>query len=284
MAQFPALSLWTDAWIADTKHLTRCERGTYLDLLILMWRTAGCRVPNDDAWLGRHLGMTPTEVVLELRPLILEFCQSDGNFIQQKRLSIEFVRAKRFHTSQTARAKSRWRNNKKSTPAVPTYGNATLPSSHSKNIEADASISSSNPTATDCKIEPEPKKRFAYPPEFETFWQQYPRGEGKGGAHKVWVQIVKTGKATNEELIAGAMRYATDPNRDPSYTKHASTWLNAGCWGDAPLPKRGGQGNGRQRDDSRSIRKVFDDYFGTNGPGDVPREADLKLIPGGRDK
>jgi len=90
MAQFPALMLWTDAWIADTKHLSRLERGTYHDLLVLMWRSPGCKVPNDDGWLGKRLGMTRAEVETELRPLISEFCQTDGNHIWQKRLMKEW--------------------------------------------------------------------------------------------------------------------------------------------------------------------------------------------------
>lgn len=108
MAQFPGLLLWTDAWVADTKHLSRLERGTYLDLLVLMWRTPGCRVPNDDEWLAKRLAMTPAEVAAELRPLIVEFCQTDGNWIFQKRLQKEFVRAFNHSEKQSDRAKSRW--------------------------------------------------------------------------------------------------------------------------------------------------------------------------------
>lgn len=45
MAEFPAMPLWTDAWVADTRHLTRCERGTYHDLLVEMWRSPHCALP-----------------------------------------------------------------------------------------------------------------------------------------------------------------------------------------------------------------------------------------------
>jgi uncharacterized protein YdaU (DUF1376 family) len=93
MAQFPGLMLWTDAWIADTVHLSRLERGIYIDLLVLIWRTPGCRVPNDDKWLAKHMRMNAKEVSQELRPIIREFCQCDGNHIFQKRLQKEFVRA-----------------------------------------------------------------------------------------------------------------------------------------------------------------------------------------------
>lgn len=112
MAQFPGLMLWTGAWVADTAHLSRLERGTYMDLIVLMWRTPGCRVPNDNAWLARHMRMSADEVVQELRPIIKEFCQTDGNWLFQKRLQIEFVRAFKRSHSQSVRAKSRWERQK----------------------------------------------------------------------------------------------------------------------------------------------------------------------------
>src|SRR5262245_66653988 len=108
MAQFPGLMLWTVAWVADTCHLSRDVRGAYMDLLIKMWRTPGCRVPNDDAWLGKHLFMTAEEVVTVLRPIIKEFCQTDGNWIFQKRLQREFVRAFQTQVLRKSRAKSGW--------------------------------------------------------------------------------------------------------------------------------------------------------------------------------
>lgn len=127
MARFPALMLWTDAWIADTHHLTYEQSGIYLALIVLMWRTPKCRVPNDDKWLAKHLHMTSTEVANDLKPLIKEFCQSDGFWITQKRLTREFLRAKKLSTHQRGRAKSRWDNKNRDAPAVPTVALPPLP-------------------------------------------------------------------------------------------------------------------------------------------------------------
>jgi hypothetical protein len=129
-------------------------------------------------------------------------------------------------------------------------------------------------------------KQFEYSAAFEAFWQHYPLHLAKGAAHKAWGRAIKSGQVTNEELIAGADRYAADPNRHPSYTKHGATWLNAGCHNDSPLPPRGGQNGGRPapKDDPRSIRGAFDRLFDQfNGPeetGDVPRQTDLRVVSG----
>lgn len=120
MAEFAALPLFTDAWIADTKHLSRLERGTYHDLLVLMWRTPECRVPNNDDWLSKRLGLTPFEVESELRPLISEFCQTDGNWLFQKRLRKEFKWCSTNRHNQSVRAKLRWEKEKNNAGAYAT--------------------------------------------------------------------------------------------------------------------------------------------------------------------
>ena len=44
--------------------------------------------------------------------------------------------------------------------------------------------------------------------------------------------------ATPEEILQGATRFASDPNRVPTFTPHPATWLNQGRWSDEPLPPR----------------------------------------------
>lgn len=89
MSTFPAIPLFVDAWVADTSHLSRAERGLYLDLLTLMWRTPECRVPNEIEWIARRLRCSDDELPM-LRQIIAEFCQSTGNWITQKRLKKEY--------------------------------------------------------------------------------------------------------------------------------------------------------------------------------------------------
>jgi hypothetical protein len=71
---------------------------------------------------------------------------------------------------------------------------------------------------------------------FDLFWKIYPLKVGKAAAKKAWDKAVT--KADQDEIINGALQYAQDPNRHPSYTAHPSTWLNAGRWSDDPLPQR----------------------------------------------
>jgi hypothetical protein len=72
--------------------------------------------------------------------------------------------------------------------------------------------------------------------DFDMFWNSYPLKVGKAAAKRAWDKAITIEKP--EVIIMGAYRYALDPNRHPSFTAHASTWLNAGRWADAPLPPR----------------------------------------------
>jgi hypothetical protein len=72
--------------------------------------------------------------------------------------------------------------------------------------------------------------------KFDEFWVVYPRKVGKQDAQRAYLRALKN--ATHEEIVEGAQRYASDPNRVEQFTAHPATWLNRGSWGDQPLPPR----------------------------------------------
>lgn len=83
-----------------------------------------------------------------------------------------------------------------------------------------------------------PPAGFAIPAgSFDRFWAAYPAKVAKGAARKAWPKALKAA-GDAERIIAGAERYAVDPNREPGFTAHPSTWLNAERWDDDPLPPK----------------------------------------------
>lgn len=72
--------------------------------------------------------------------------------------------------------------------------------------------------------------------EFERFWRLYPRKVGKRKAQEAFGRAVARGGST--QVLAGARRYADDPNRIAEFTAHPTTWLNRDGWLDEPLPAR----------------------------------------------
>jgi len=96
MAEFPALQLWTDAYLGDTAHLTTIEHGAYLLLLMTAWRTGDCSLPDDDKMLARYCRMTAVQWA-RIKPLMLTFWQVQNGRWMQRRLTDEYnaVRQKR---------------------------------------------------------------------------------------------------------------------------------------------------------------------------------------------
>jgi hypothetical protein len=81
---------------------------------------------------------------------------------------------------------------------------------------------------------PDSPQRSSYPDEFEHVWNLYPLKRDKKAAYKAYLKASK--EVTKDALIEGVVRYRDDPNRKPQFTKHFSTWLNAGSWDDEALP------------------------------------------------
>lgn len=108
MADYPALPLWTDAYIADTMHMGCLESGAYLHLLMAAWRSPSCTLPDDDKQLGRMARCTPREWQ-RVSPVVMNFWTLDEKTKtwSQKRLlkEREYVRAKSERAKRAADTK-----------------------------------------------------------------------------------------------------------------------------------------------------------------------------------
>lgn len=215
MAEFPALPLWTDSYLADASHLSDAEHGRYLLMLIHLWRMPECRFPNDDVWLGRKFSCTREQVAGELRPLIREFFSTDGNWLHQKRMTRERTRVMTSHQKQSDRAKSRWEKEKASS-----RGNASPAMQPYPYPEPLNSIDKPNGLSP-------PKSPKG---DFGAFWLSCPRKVGKRAAQLAYARGLARG-ASPETIQAGMQRYAASRAGQPvEYTVHPATWLNQDRW------------------------------------------------------
>jgi uncharacterized protein YdaU (DUF1376 family) len=121
MAEFPALPLFTDAYLGDTTHLSTFEHGAYLLLLIVSWRSSGCCVADDDALLSRYTRMT-RDKWRKVRPILEPFFMISDGFWHQARLQNELQHLQSRREQQVAAgnasaiAKSLKRGKRGSTP------------------------------------------------------------------------------------------------------------------------------------------------------------------------
>lgn len=76
--------------------------------------------------------------------------------------------------------------------------------------------------------------------EFDDWYEQYPRKEGKGQARLKYRQARRAGVKA-ETLDAGVLEYVARLKRDgtpKTYTKLPGTWLNGECWLDEDVVRR----------------------------------------------
>jgi hypothetical protein len=67
--------------------------------------------------------------------------------------------------------------------------------------------------------------------EFDSFWASYPRKIGKEAAKKAFTKALT--KTTAEKIMSGVEDLRIQvAGKDPQFTPHAATWLNAGRWDD----------------------------------------------------
>lgn len=70
---------------------------------------------------------------------------------------------------------------------------------------------------------------------FEGWFRQYPRQWGKSAAKQQYEKVTRAGRASPDELLLGAMRYAEErTGQDPRFTKLPANWLLEERWHDQP--------------------------------------------------
>lgn len=221
MAEFAALPLFTDALLADTGHLSDEEFGRYVRILIIMWRSPDCRIPNDKDWIAKRLHVDPLRVDAVAMPLLKEFCKNDGNWWTQKRLQKEFEYVRKKSKRQSETAKSRWDKEKKSS-----RGNAKA--RHNNGI-----LSGNAPTPSPTPTDSEDTKVSSCSKRFSEFWNRFPN-QRKGNRNKAlsaYASAVKNERATEEEIHAGLERYIQSEEVKLGFAKGAAAWLNDDRWG-----------------------------------------------------
>lgn len=88
MSEFPSIPFFTDAYLADTRHLSTLEHGAYLLLLMMAWRQPDCRMPNDDDTLAKWAGVD-ARTWKRIKPRVMAFWTLAEDRWSQSRLSRE---------------------------------------------------------------------------------------------------------------------------------------------------------------------------------------------------
>lgn len=118
MAEFPALPLFTDAYLADTRHLTAAQHGAYMLLLMMAWRTPDCCLPDDDEKLARWASMDRRTWQRNKAEVMAFWSRNKSGMWEQGRLIDERKYVADKSSKQSANSKARWLKSKETGQAV----------------------------------------------------------------------------------------------------------------------------------------------------------------------
>jgi len=167
MAEFPALPIFTDAYLGDTRHLTAAQHGAYLLLLMTAWRTTECALPDDDRQLARWAAMDYRTWLNNRDVVMALWTKGDDHKWRQRRLSDERKRAENVRDRNVRAGKSSAlkRKQRHVTVVAPTPNEDTTPSP-----SPSPSVSESSSEASDRRSRPKHATRLAEnwepPPEY----------------------------------------------------------------------------------------------------------------------
>lgn len=243
MAEFPAFPLWTDAYLADTHHLSTTEHGAYLLLLIAMWRSNGT-LPNDDRQLAKfaRLGSNQWQ---RIKPALMPFFRISGPILTQGRLADELQYVRDHSKKQAKNARSRWGKRTAPPVAVQQHPPALSDDGDAKSLENN-NIDDAMAMPTACQTDaptptptintpsgvfPEtgvsgsapkksPGKRGSYPEQFEQAWKAYPTtaNMSKFEGHKAWARLDAEDRVAVDKAIPGFVAYCkANPTYQPIY-------------------------------------------------------------------
>lgn len=224
MSAYPSLPLFTDAYIADTAHLTCEEHGAYLRLLMFAWRTPGCQLPDDDARLARMLGLTAKRWAA-MKPAVMAFWSLADGAWTQKRLTrerqfvSEKVEKRRACGKLGGRPKSLGNNDRDEAKG----------SENGKQNQSKPKAPTPTPTYT--PVVPKGTKG-AEPDGFAEWFAAYPKRDGanpRAPAATRYASAIKAG-TTPETLLRAVQAYAAELGRKgklgTEYVKQAQFWLS----------------------------------------------------------
>ena len=204
MSSLPYMQLYVSDYLADTAHLTAQQHGAYMLLLMNYWQK-GKALDNSNERLQFVARLSQEEWAAN-KGIFSEFFQIEDDIWWHARIEVDLEKVR--EKSVKASFAGKRSQSERSTNAERTLNHKDKDKDKDKDKET----------------------------TFDAFWEIYPRKVAKQDALKCYERALRLASA--EEILAGAQRFANDPNRIPGFTPHPTTWLNQGRWSDEPLPAR----------------------------------------------
>ena len=227
------MPLYIGDYLADTSRLTTEQHGAYLLLLMDYWRNG--RLPDDDAVLA-NITRLSAEAWEKHRGVLQGFFQGqDGEWVH---LRVEQEKDKSEDLKKAQIKKSIVGNYVKYGKLDPRvledeYFKAWWAQEvikHSPKVSLRESLKAPpSPSPSPSSINKTTKN--IYSSDFEEFWLDYPKHEGKSAAFKEWKKIAPD-KELQDKITAGVLEYRKSRKVKEGFIKDCVNWLKGKHWED----------------------------------------------------
>jgi uncharacterized protein YdaU (DUF1376 family) len=226
--------IWMPIFIGDylsaTSRLTTQQHGAYFLLLMDYWKNG--RPPDDDEVLAQITKMTP-DAWSNARRILLAYFQIENGHWVQKRIEKELIDSKTRKETAVAKAKAgataRWKKDNN----APSNAQAMLDPMLDPMLE-NASSPSPSPSSLSLPLTSNKTTKNIYSTDFEEFWLDYPKREGKSSAYKEWKKIAPD-KELQEKIVSGLLEYRKSRKVKDGFIKDCVNWLKGKHWEDEIL-------------------------------------------------
>ena len=207
-------------YLRDTRHLSLEEHGAYNLLLDHLYATEQPIASLESAI--RICGVRSKRHQNAVKFVLENFFVKTELGYKQPRVEkeIKYAESKRLKAKQSA--EKRWERNAN---AMPTHseGNAIPDNQTTRQPEREEKPF--------CAPKAGGRNGCAPSDQFQKFWENYPRREGKKAALQIWNR--KGLDKHLEEILKGLQNWKRA--RDPSYMPYAQGWLNQESWKEIPM-------------------------------------------------
>ena len=216
----PWMPLYVADYVADTMHLSRANRGSYMSLICHYWRHGG--LPTDLALLQQIAGTTPEEWNTDGAVLAAFFTISNNVWVH-KRIEKELQDSENKYEKR--RASGKLGGEKKASNAS---SNAKA-----KSYQPQPHIEGSKDPSNSCR------KQVSTGGSATRFYAAYPKHVGPENSARAFEKRLKQG-VDPEHIISAAIRFAeanTKAGTEKKYIPAPAVWLNGGRYDDQDLPQ-----------------------------------------------
>ena len=224
----PSFQFYPSDWLRDTA-LRTCSigaRGLWIDMICYMHEGSpyGYLKVNEKVILTNNLARMVGETLEVVEGWLLELSEAgvfqyadDGSIFSKRMIRDEYIRNTRAKGGVLGGNPNLLKKDKDNHKVEDKVNQNTTPSSLS------SSSSSSSKTT-----------KNIYSPEFEEFWLDYPKREGKSAAFKEWKRIAPD-KELQEKITEGVLEYRKSRKVKEGFIKDCVNWLKGKHWEDEML-------------------------------------------------